>query len=155
MLLQRPITYNFQEDQKDYCMAILSEEELKGRFKKLSEIPPFLRLFYDWEIRYDPNLLLKGKLERDKTQDVLIALYEEIGNLKTWEIGEKEKLESTVFNLRDKLGIGNLEILHPLRIALTGQKNSPSWLLMLSYLGFAESMNRLEQAIVNIEEIKE
>lgn len=149
--LHRPINYFFENDenQKRYCIAILQEDELRGRFKQLSEIPNFLRVFFDWQLNYNPDILIHKKSDKKTAIRTLMSVYELL-NI-DWDIGEKEKLKEKIYEIQSKTGIDNVGFFHPLRVALSGQKDSPSWLLLLSYLGLVESLNRIESAITLLE----
>jgi len=62
----------------------------------------------------------------------------------------EEALESTLRGLADELEVGAGKLIHPLRVALTGQSASPGIFEVLVLLGRDRALARLDEAIHTI-----
>lgn len=132
-----------EEEKKAYLKKVLTIE--RDRLVKLSEVGDSNKFFFE-DIEYDKELLkwkdmsdeeLKKSLE--KSQQVLENILKEI-----WSLENIEK--ALIETAGDKKG----ELLWPLRVALTGEKKSPSPFEIAWVLGKNKSLERIKQAIEKI-----
>lgn len=115
----------------------------RERMKKLSEFKDSAKLFFEIE-NYDKELLKWKDAPIDVSKNNLTKAKEIIEKIKDSEF-TKEKLEEKIMPLAGSLGRG--ETLWPLRVALSGQKNSPGPFEIMEVLGKKESLRRIEVAI--------
>ena len=126
-----------------YIQQIISLE--RERIKKLSEIPQVTQYFFK-EIKYDKNLLKWKKSDLETAKSRLEFLYSELEKIpeKNWTRGALEQFIKDLINAHN-LGTG--DTLWPLRIALTGQQNSPGPFEIAEVLGKEKSLERIKKAI--------
>jgi glutamyl-tRNA synthetase len=107
----------------------------KERIQKLSEFPDLAAFFFDLPV-YDAELLRWQDAPFEKT------------------LRHLEKAKECIAAGKDIMAYaeqqGRGEVLWPLRVALSGQKNSPGPLEILSVLGKQESTRRIDGAIQKI-----
>jgi glutamyl-tRNA synthetase len=127
-----------------YLKKILELEQ--SRIKKLDELPELINFFFQEELEYESEMLVWKKSTKDETKVYLKEIYDFLNNIddSKWE---EKYLEETVINyLREndkKLG----DYLWPLRVALTGEKNSPGPFEVSSILKKEKSLKRIKRAI--------
>jgi glutamyl-tRNA synthetase len=145
-LLDKAIIYlkNYHLKNKDYLKKILVLEQ--SRIKKLEELPDLIDFFFQDKLTYKAELLIWKKNTNKETKLYLEEMYNFLNNIKknNWE---EKYLEKIVINyLKDnnkKLG----DYLWPLRVALTGKKNSPGPFEVASILKKDKSLQRIQRAI--------
>jgi glutamyl-tRNA synthetase len=131
----------------DYLKKVVSLEQ--ERLKKLSDIEEVTKLFFTEDIQLDPQLLIWKQLTMEAVKNNLQSLRRELEGI-ALEDWTKEGLEKAIVGYikakNQKVG----DYLWPLRVALTGQKNSPSPFEVAWALGKAISLNRLQKALDKI-----
>lgn len=140
--------------------AVLSSEELtqsealvrlrraialeRSRVNTLAELPGALGFIYAKGLFYESDLLIWKKSTREATaaivHDLLQFLTERTGEWTT------EALEADVRAWGEKSGYGTGDLLWPMRVALSGQKNSPGPFEIAAVLGREESLSRIARA---------
>ena len=132
-----------------YLEKVVATE--KERIKKLEEIVLATEFFFKEPI-YDPKLLLWQKMTKDQTLKNLKEILSFLEKMpeKKWQ---KEILEKETINFinQNQFRIG--EMLWPMRVALTGKKNSPGNFEIAEALGKKNSMKRIKKAIVSLEKL--
>ncbi len=119
------------------------------RLVTIRELPEALRFLFPPN-EYPPELLVPQKGSLKRTKDVLGKLREYFGSMMEEAMpGEGELKEQTLAWIR-KIGSTNMETLWPLRVALTGQKNSPEVFGIASLLMQKDITNRINTAIQKI-----
>ncbi|MFA5021971.1 MAG: glutamate--tRNA ligase [Patescibacteria group bacterium] len=120
----------------------------KDRIKKLEDIVPNTQFFFI-QPKYEADLLLWKKLTKNEVADNLKSLKEKLSEItdRKWQI---KNLEKEIKELIAKKGIGTGDMLWPMRVALSGLKNSPGPFEITWALGKKESLNRIELAINNL-----
>ena len=113
----------------------------KDRIKKLSEAEDYLRFFFDYP-DYEPELLIWKNNTDTETIESLKKSLELIES-------SFEESFSKIEVLAESEGRG--DIYWPLRVALSGEKNSPPPLEILRVLGEEESITRVREAIKRLE----
>jgi glutamyl-tRNA synthetase len=140
----KPFLEDFHLTDEIYLQKILMLEQ--NRVKKLDELPELINFFFQDELDYEADILIWKKSTKKETKMYLEEIYDYLNNIdeSKWE---EKYLEETVINyLREndkKLG----DYLWPLRVALTGEKNSPGPFEVASILKKETSLKRITKAI--------
>ncbi len=115
----------------------------KERMKKLSDFTDAVGFIFKLP-EYDPQSLLWKTMDRKEAENNLNECLRVLG-----EIAEKDFeaniIESKMMLVAEMRGRG--ELLWPLRVALSGQKNSPGPFELASILGKDETLRRIYYAI--------
>ncbi len=121
---------------------------LKVRARTLGDIVEQARPFVCWTLTFDDAAVDKHwRKDREAALERLRALEGVLGDA-TWTAAA---LESRVRSLAESLGVGAGKLIHPLRVALTGQSNSPGIFDVLVLLGSTRALSRLGDAIERVE----
>ncbi len=115
----------------------------RERMKKLSDFNSSAKLFFE-NINYDKDLLVWKNLPLDSAKDNLLKAKNFLEKMKDSDF-DKKTLEEKFMPLASSLGRG--ELLWPLRVSLSGQKNSPGPFEIMEVLGKRESLERIQKAI--------
>ncbi|MFP4515119.1 MAG: glutamate--tRNA ligase [Parcubacteria group bacterium] len=138
--------YHLKDD--SYLQKILLLEQ--NRIKKLDELPELIDFFFQDELNYEDDLLVWKKSTKEETKLYLREMYEFLNKIEADNWSEKY-LEETIINFlknnNKKLG----DYLWPLRVALTGKKNSPGPFEVAAILKKETSLKRIEKAIAIIQ----
>ena len=115
------------------------------RLKKLSEISALTDFFFKNELNYEKNLLFWKDMTDKELKDSLIKLKEIISKINedNWT---KENLESTLLFYAEKEKDRGY-LLWPLRVSLTGKRESATPFEIAEILGKKKTLKRLEEAI--------
>lgn len=118
----------------------------KERATTLVELVENVKFVFE-ELPYEAELLVWKKSDVKKISDNLAKLSEFLINLDDWS---KTELEARVgeWIKENELTVG--EVLWPMRVALSGQKNSPGPFEIAEVLGKEETIKRLKTAIVKL-----
>jgi nondiscriminating glutamyl-tRNA synthetase len=118
------------------------------RLKKLSEIIELTDLFFKKDLVYEPELLNWKQMPKEELIASLKRSDEILSGIDEMNFN-KEYLEKAIMPEAEKMANrGNL--LWPLRVALTGKKNSAGPMEIAEALGKKESKKRIEKAILLI-----
>ncbi|NCN99955.1 glutamate--tRNA ligase [Candidatus Falkowbacteria bacterium] len=111
------------------------------RLKKIGDIVPLTDFLFELP-KYEPELLCWKKISLKQTRLNMKELEEELKKIKVndWT---KEYLEKTLLTWIKDHNYKNGEYLGPLRVALTGLKNSPGPFEVAEALGQEESLRRI------------
>ena len=139
----------FQEksvDVSNFDLAkIVSLEQ--GRANTLSEIvenTAFIFALPD----YEAEMLVWKKSDRDTTKANLQKTIEFLENMTgKWT---RENLETSILAWIKEQGLGNGDVLWPMRVSLSGLQNSPGPLEIAGVLGKEETLVRMQQAVDKI-----
>ncbi|MFA4999462.1 MAG: glutamate--tRNA ligase [Parcubacteria group bacterium] len=114
---------------------------VKTRLEKLSDLENAARLFFITPEYPADMLYWKGERRgiRENLENILTVISTSVGEF------NKENLEAAIFVIIPSNGKG--EYLWPLRVALSGQKESPGPFEIMEGLGKEESMKRIKNAI--------
>lgn len=142
--LEKEYPNDLIETQKnpDYFLSAVSL--VQERMKRLDEIGELIHYFFVDKLEYDSEILIPKKGEKVSIVKNLTVAREELSKLD--EFG-REELEKCLIRVINKLEISNMELLWPIRVALTGEKASPGVFELLAVLGKERSINRIQQAI--------
>ncbi|MBD3311744.1 MAG: glutamate--tRNA ligase [Candidatus Magasanikbacteria bacterium] len=118
----------------------------KSRVNNLSELVEALGFIFTDELVYEPELLIWKKSDRESTKDNLLKLHKLLHPIKDENWLEK-KLEETIKKYIQEHDINVGDVLWPMRVALSGQKNSPGPFEIAAVIGKNETLKRIENAI--------
>ena len=122
--------------------VVALERQRSATLAELAEATGFM--FAD-ELAYEPELLVWKKSTKKETETKLEALSEFLLTLAEFE-WTAEKLDAAVQGWIKKNGYGVGDVLWPMRVALSGQKNSPGPYEIAAVLGKKKTLERLSTA---------
>jgi nondiscriminating glutamyl-tRNA synthetase len=118
----------------------------RERMKKLSEIGAYTKFFFIDKLEYDPAMLVWKKSTPEKTKSSLEDLLKILDAVAEADWETKKLEEIVVKYIKDNnKAVG--DYLWPMRVALTGEKASPSPFEMAWALGKAETIAKISIAI--------
>ncbi|MCP4705100.1 MAG: glutamate--tRNA ligase [candidate division Zixibacteria bacterium] len=136
------------ETRWEYLMSIIGM--LKERCKRMSDFVAMSEYFFHNEFEYDKKAVKKRfnptTAERMKQ---LADKYETLDNFKT------ENIESALSGLAEELEIKKGELIHPVRLAVSGLSFGPSLYHMLEAIGKQEVIARMKKGIEFINKMEE
>ncbi len=113
---------------------------IQERLKKFSEIPQLINYFFDKPV-YEEKAVRKF-LRKDGMPQMLQELCKVIEEVKLFDI---ETLESTVREFIEKKGLKPGDVIHPVRVALTGRAASPPIFDVMEVLGKQICLERIKR----------
>jgi len=116
------------------------------RMKKLSEIGENLRFIFEETPEYEKNILAWKKMTTEEAQKNLQIIYDEIEKIDETDL-TKENLLELINQLKEKMGLSTGELLWPMRVSLSGLKNSPGPFEIAEVLGKEKTLQRIAGAI--------
>ena len=125
-------------------MAWLSKaiDTLKERSKTLLELAASLRYYIAEDVEYDEKA--RAKFLKEESRDLLVEVKDGLAALSDFSEEMIEQLFKETVEKRDiKLG----KLAQPVRVALTGTKQSPGIYDVISVIGKDKTIKRLERAI--------
>lgn len=125
-----------------YLKQIIALEQ--ERLKKLSDITELTDFFFPEVLQYEPALLVWKKSTAEATRAVLQKLLSLLAAHSDWSAAN---LEATLLTWIKAQGLGNGDVLWPLRVALSGQKASPPPFALAAVLGKERVCQRVQAAI--------
>ena len=124
----------------NYVKAAL--DTCKGKIKTFSELPAYAGFYFRDELTYDPEAAQKSFAPENKPR--LEKLRDALGKLPTFDAASLEAaLKSVAFELGVKTGV----LIHPTRLACTGNPNGPSLYHLLEVLGKEKTLARIEKVL--------
>jgi len=116
-------------------------ELIQERLKKFSEIPQLINYFFDKPI-YEEKAVRKF-LKKDGVSQMLQELCKTIEEVEPFDI---EILESAVREFIEQKGLKVGQVIHPVRVALTGRAASPPIFDVMQVLGKQTCLKRIAGA---------
>jgi glutamyl-tRNA synthetase len=126
----------------NYVKAAL--DTCKGKIKTFSELPAYGGFYFRGEITYDPEAAKKSFVPENKPRlEKLRAAFAAADpfNAATLEAA----LKATATELGVKAGV----LVHPVRLAVTGNPSGPSLYHLLEVMGKEKVMGRIESALAS------
>lgn len=116
------------------------------RLKKLSDISDLSFYLFQDEIEYEKDLLIWKSLNLEEVKNNLKELFDILTEVKE-EDWQQEFLENLIIPYLKENNKKNGDYLWPLRVVLSGQKNSPSPFELAWVLGKEKSLARIKKAL--------
>jgi glutamyl-tRNA synthetase len=124
----------------NYVKAAL--DTCKGKIKTFNELPAYGGFYFKEEITYDPEAAKKSFLPETKPR--LEKLRDAFAKLEKFDAASIEAtLKATATELGVKVGV----LVHPARLACTGNPNGPSLYHLLEVMGKAKVIGKIEKAL--------
>lgn len=130
---------------RDYFKRVLAL--LAERIKLKRDFARMAGFFFTDDYPFDEKAVRK-RLLKDGVRDNLPALKEMLSTTKRFDAAE---LESGVQRLAETRGIKAAELIHPLRVAVSGLMEGPSLFEMLEVLGRERVCRRIDRAITMLQ----
>ena len=131
-----------------YAREVIALEQ--ERLKVLSEIVEFTDFFFRAEPEYEEKGVKKW-LTRDCVPDLLRKLIDKVEG--TTEL-TFEGIEEVVRGAGDEMGLSGGQVIHPIRMAVTGRTVGPGLFESMSVLGKERVLLRLNRTLAMISEIQ-
>ncbi len=138
-LLQK--RYIGKEYDKERLVEII--ELFKLRIKRLSDFPILADFFFQEKI----NFTAEAKsflLEKKRTKGIFSKLIEALQRLESFDV---QTVESASRQVIAEEGVRAGELIHPVRVALTGKRMGPGLFELMAVLGKEKVLKRLTQAM--------
>ncbi len=129
----------------DLANIIALERE---RITTLSELPGAIKFVFSLP-EYKPELLVWKKSSKEELKNILPEL-KSILNTISVQLWNRDVLEQTVGDWLKEKGYTTGSVLWPMRVALSGQENSPGPFEIAEVLGKDETIIRIETAVATI-----
>ncbi len=128
----------------EYVKAAL--DTCKGKFRLFSELPAYGGFYFTDQFDYQPEGVKKDFTPENKPR--LLKLRDAFARLSSFDPGALEAaLKSTAVELGVKVGV----LVHPTRLACTGNTAGPSLYHLLAVLGKEKVFQRLDRALARSE----
>jgi len=125
-----------------YVKAAL--DTYRGKIRMFSELPAYAGFYFKDDIAYDPEAAKKSFVPENKPR--VEKVCDAFGKLATFDAaGIEAALKATATELGVKVGV----LIHPTRLATTGNPNALSLYHLLEVLGKEKVLVRMESAIGN------
>jgi len=135
--------YKDQSFSDGYLTLII--EAMKERVSFVKEFIDNCTYFYETPTEYEQKSIDKNwKSDTPEHLKKLVAEFSRLSN------PTKEDFEHALTKVSEKLKIGKGKLIHPLRLAVSGQSTGPGMFDLLFILGKDEVIKRIDKAIENI-----
>jgi glutamyl-tRNA synthetase len=116
---------------------------LKPRARRIDDFAAQARPYLRDDFDYDGDAVAKHW--KDEATGVrLSALRARLADVEAWQ---PDRLETELRALAERLGVGAAKLIHPLRVALTGTAVSPGIFEVMTVMGRARVLARLDRAL--------
>jgi len=139
---------NWTKDSEKIMKALEITKERMKTLKDFENVAGFL-----FEIKdYKPELLIWGSTPLAVIKDNLSFVANVVRGIPNHELWTKENIQKYIMSVANTKGRG--EVLWPLRVALSGEENSPGPIEIIYVLGKEETLKRIETALLKIDKLK-
>jgi glutamyl-tRNA synthetase len=139
---------SLERERKDWFEKVL--EVLKPRARRLGDLVRESRAFLSDRIEVDPAAEAKH-LNDPETVSRLAALKEALAGVEPFD---ERNTEEALRKTAERLGIAAAKLIHPLRVALTGQAVSAGIFTVLVLVGRDRACSRIDGLLHHLREIK-
>lgn len=122
---------------------------VRDRVKTLQEVAEASIYFFRDDFEYDPKGVAKH-FQHPGRAELLSSVRERLATLEDFSV---EAVEAACRRLAEELGIKAAEIIHPMRLALTGRTMGPGLFEIAATLGKQATLSRLERAVKYIQSL--
>ena len=131
-----------------YVRSVIALEQ--ERMKVLSEIVELTRFFFEEEPEYDEKGVSKW-LGREYVPDLLGRLISLLGKLPDFAL---EGIEAAVRETGEEMGLSGGQVIHPVRMAVTGRTAGPGLFETMVVLGKDRCIRRLNRTLEMLSEVQ-
>ena len=136
----RSANFPLEKFSTEYINAAL--DTCRGKVKKFSELGPYAGFYFADEIKISPEAAAKDFTAENKPR--LQKLHDAFAKADPFNAATLETaLKATATELGVKTGV----LIHPTRLAVTGNPNGPSLYHLLEVLGKEKVLTRIERAL--------
>jgi glutamyl-tRNA synthetase len=139
-------------EDKDYSLKVIPL--IQERLSILSDFKELVSYFYSDSvipsnegIQEYQDLLIKSGQDKDQVMVLLSFVHDEIKQVESWKTENLHKVEAEIRNLAEKNTWKTLNAFMPIRVALTGTRQSPPLFDVIEVLGKEKTLHRLNLAI--------
>ncbi|MSR84905.1 glutamate--tRNA ligase [Candidatus Uhrbacteria bacterium] len=123
---------------------------VRDRLQILSELPALTQFLFEDKLNHESALLLWKTQNKQEAAERLTAARHFIVGLSDDLFQSVEKMDSAIRAWIVQRGWGNGEVLWPLRVALSGQKQSPGPFELLVAYGKDRALARIDEALTHL-----
>ena len=127
----------------DYVKAAL--DTCKGKFKLFGELPAYAGFYFREEVDYDPEAAQRDFVPENKPR--LERLREALAKLEPFE---SDPIGATFKTVAQELGVKTGVLVHPARLACSGNTAGPSLYHLMAILGKDKVLKRIDLALARI-----
>jgi len=132
-------------NQLDVHYVKASLDTCRGKIKTFAEIPAYAGFYFRDDLTYEPEAAKKAFVPENKPR--LAKLRDAFGKLPTFDAASLElALKDVAGELEVKAGV----LIHPTRLACTGNPHGPSLYHLIEVLGKEKTIARMDRAIATI-----
>jgi glutamyl/glutaminyl-tRNA synthetase len=124
----------------NYVKAAL--DTCKGKIKTFSELPTYAGFYFRDEIAYDPEAAQKSFVPENKPR--LEKLRDAFAKAEPFNAAN---VEAALKAVSGELGVKVGVLVHPVRLAVTGNPSGPSLYHLLEVVGKQKALARIEKAL--------
>ena len=135
--------WNENENEK-YILDVI--DIVKTRVKSLTELQYFSNYFFNDPIDFDEKVVRK-RWRDSEVNDLMNRYWEKLHELLSWD---SESIEEHLRNFAESEEISAGKLIHPTRIAISGQGVGPSLFDLMTLLGRERVLRRINYAIDNL-----
>ncbi len=122
----------------------------QDRAATLAELPDLVKFLFTETLTYEPDLLTWKKSTKEDAKAKLTELAEVFEGIDE-QFWDKASLEAGIMLWIKEKGYGTGDVLWPMRVALSGEKNSPGPFDLAGFLGKTKTIERVKKAARRIE----
>lgn len=139
------------DHQRSYMLQVI--ELLRDRCRTLADFAGQSKFFFVDELDYNPKAVAKHwKKDPVGVVERLRWLRDGVASLGTFS---SEALEAVTRQLAETHGVKTAQLIHPCRVALTGEMAGPSLFHLIALLGKETTLIRLDRACEMVETIED
>lgn len=148
-VLEKAANWLTEDQKKDWVKTSAAISLEKDRIKLFSELQDAIKFVYKLP-EYSSELLVWRKSSEEELKQILPKIKDVLQGLeiKNWN---RLGVEQVIMSLIKDGGYNNGAVLWPLRVALSGQENSPGPFEIADALGREETLKRLDTALYKIQ----
>jgi glutamyl-tRNA synthetase len=124
----------------DYVKAAL--DTCKGKIKTFSELPAYAGFYFRDEIVYDPEAAKKSFVPENKAR--VERLRDAFAKAEPFNAAN---IEAALKGVAGELGVKAGVLVHPVRLAVTGNPSGPSLYHLLEVIGKEKALGRIERGL--------
>ena len=142
------VSKNPSPEELDYVLKIVALEQ--ERLKILSEIVELTRFFFEDEPEYEEKGRKKW-LEQPNVPVLIRALSCRLQEISEWT---HDSIEEAVRQVGEEMGLSGGQVIHPIRMAVTGRTVGPGLFESMAVLGKGRVLQRLQRTLALISEVQ-